>query len=79
MYFFEKWKKIETIDLKNLFKQIKDRYKKIEKFQKKDFIFKINEKYSIVFENIHMPINFDDVKKDDDFWYYSTRWFVLMK
>ena len=79
MYYFENWKKIETIDLKNLFKQIKKRYEKNKIFQKKDFIFKINEKYTIVFENIHIPKNFDDVKKIDDFYYYNTRWFVLVK
>jgi hypothetical protein len=79
MYFFEKWKKIETIDLKNLFKQIKDRYEKIAKFQKKDFIFKINEKYTIIFENIHIPINFDEIKKDNDFSYYNSRWLIITK
>jgi hypothetical protein len=79
MYYFEKWKKIETVDLKNLFKQIKNRYDEIENFKRKDFIFKINEKYTIIFENIHIPINFDEIKKDNDFSYYNSRWLIITK
>jgi len=76
----ENWEIKETLDIKNIFEEIKKRYNKKDSskdWRQEDLTFIVNNKYKIIFQTIRIPSNFKDIKKEDDFSYYDMNWVIL--
>ena len=82
LYIYENTKLTKTIDLKNVFDEIKNRYNKkynSKNWAQKDLTFIINKNYKIIFQTIRIPKNLKDIKKKDDIYYYDMYWVILEK
>ncbi len=79
---YENQKIIKTIDLKNVFKEIKKRNEKnldSKNWTQKELTFIINKNYKIIFQNIVIPKNLKDIENKDDISYYEMYWVILEK
>jgi len=73
---------IEVIDISKLLDEVKKKYKSkkdLKNWTQKDLTFKINNKYTVIFQNISFPLDFSKIKREDEFGYYSIKWVILEK